>query len=330
MTPNDPTIAFLRVLAGEQPDDRYLEIRSRTPKGLRQEFFATNRLDALHQRALWLGQRTDTYIGVVARTSRSGKKQAVGYSHLIWCEIDAPDAAKRLGAAPVAPVLTIESGSPGHMHAYWLVNQQLEVELLERANSALVAQLGGDPACTDASRILRIPGTLNFKHQPPRPVRLASYNIRAEPLALAQIVGELTRHQTPPPIPAKPRPFGPLSAEARNGLDRTRALKLIPAREWARLLLGVEPGADGKIACPFHAGGKERTPSLQLYTDGTWFCYGCSEGGSVIDFSSRLWHLPPRGSSFNEIRDRLWSELGQRGPAPDRGVAVSGPDRALL
>jgi RepB DNA-primase from phage plasmid/CHC2 zinc finger len=330
MMPNDPTAAFLRVLAGDQPEDRYLEIRSRTPKGLRQEFFATNRLDALHQRALWRGQRTDTYIGVVPRTSRSGKKQAVGHSRLIWCEIDAPDAAKRLATAPVAPVLTVESGSPGHMHAYWLVNQPLEVELLERANSALVTQLGGDPACTDASRILRIPGTLNFKHQPPRPVRLASYNIRAEPLALEQIVGELTPPRAPTPVPAKPRSVGPMSAEARSGLDRTRALKLISAREWARILLGVEPEADGKIACPFHAGGKERTPSLQLYTDGTWFCYGCREGGSAIDFAAHLWHLPPRGNSFNEIRDRLWVELGQRGPALDRDAAVSDPDLALL
>jgi hypothetical protein len=309
MTAHDPTTAFLHLLAGDQTGDRYLEIRSRTPQGLRQEFFPTNRLDALHRRALWLGQRTDTYISVVARTRRSGKKQAVGDSHLIWCEIDAPDASGRLAGARVKPTLSVESGSAGHMHAYWRVNRRLDVELLERANSALVAELGGDPACTDASRILRIPGTLNFKHHPPRPVRLASYNIRAEPVSLEEVIGELTQPQPVPPVPARARPIAPVSVEARDGLDRTRALKLIPARQWAHALLGVEPGRDGKICCPFHAGGAERTPSLQLYSDGTWFCYGCRDGGSVIDFGARLWGLSPRGSSFNEIRDRLWAQI---------------------
>jgi len=309
---HDPTIAFLRLLAGDQTDDRYLEIRSRTPRGLRQEFFATNRLDALRQRALWLGQRTDTYIGVVARTSRSGKKRAVGVSHLVWCDIDSADAAQRLATGKVKPTVTVNSGTPGHLHAYFLVNEPLEVEVLERANRDLARQLGGDPASTDAGRVLRIPGTLSFKRQPPQPVRLASYNIRAEPVAPAQIVAEL-----PPgpraavPVKARTSPPRPVSNQARTGVDRTTALKLIPAREWAQALLGIETGHDGKIACPFHAGGKERTPSLQLYSDGTWFCYGCREGGSVIDFAARFWHLPPRGSSFNEIRDRLWTELSQ-------------------
>jgi hypothetical protein len=110
MTAHDPTTAFLYLLAGDQTDGRYLEIRSRTPHGLRQEFFATNRLATLHRRALWLGQRTDAYISVVARTSRSGKKRAVGESHLIWCEIDAPDARGRLAVARVKPTMTVESG----------------------------------------------------------------------------------------------------------------------------------------------------------------------------------------------------------------------------
>jgi hypothetical protein len=92
MTAHDPTTAFLHLLAGDQADDRYLELRSRAPRGMRQEFFATNQIDALHGRAVWLGQRTDTHIGVVARTARSGKKQAVGRSHLIWCDVDSADA----------------------------------------------------------------------------------------------------------------------------------------------------------------------------------------------------------------------------------------------
>jgi hypothetical protein len=316
MTAHDTTTAFLQILAGAQTDDRYLEIRSRSARGWRQEFFATNRVDALRQRVLLLGQRTDVYIGVVPRTTRSGKKDALGRSHLIWCDLDGSDADKRLAIMRVKPVITVHSGTEGHLHAYFVLAEPLDVELLERANHALAEQLGGDHASTDAGRVLRIPGTLSFKHEPPSPVRLASYNVCAEPVLVDEIVGELLPGpEAPAPIPAWVRPVTALSSQSLEGLDRTKALKLIPAQAWVQVLLGVEAGRDGKITCPFHAGGKERTPSLQLYSDGHWFCYGCREGGSVLDFASRLWNLPTRENSFNVLRDRLWETLGPYEPA---------------
>lgn len=36
-----------------------------------------------------------------------------------------------------------------------------------------------------------------------------------------------------------------------------------------------------KIACPFHA---DSTPSLHLYQDGRWKCFGCGKHGDVLDF----------------------------------------------
>ena len=52
---------------------------------------------------------------------------------------------------------------------------------------------------------------------------------------------------------------------------------------------GYEPNRAGFIACPFHA---ERTPSLKLWPE-RWHCFGCSAGGSVIDFVGRLYGLKP-------------------------------------
>ena len=38
--------------------------------------------------------------------------------------------------------------------------------------------------------------------------------------------------------------------------------------------------------CPFH---KERTASFSIYTQqNSWWCYSCSEGGSVIDFVMKI------------------------------------------
>jgi hypothetical protein len=45
----------------------------------------------------------------------------------------------------------------------------------EIANLRLATSVGADLACVDATRILPPRGTLNHKHEPPRPVRLISH-----------------------------------------------------------------------------------------------------------------------------------------------------------
>lgn len=45
---------------------------------------------------------------------------------------------------------------------------------------------------------------------------------------------------------------------------------------------GFEPNRTGNICCPIHF---EKTPSLKIYdNDRGWHCYGCGQGGSIIDF----------------------------------------------
>ena len=60
----------------------------------------------------------------------------------------------------------------------------------------------------------------------------------------------------------------------------------VPVPEAARHY-GFAVNRAGFISCPFHA---ERTPSLKLRPAG-WKCYGCGEGGSVIDFVGKLFGL---------------------------------------
>jgi hypothetical protein len=56
---------------------------------------------------------------------------------------------------------------------------------------------------------------------------------------------------------------------------------------------------------------RDHTPSLQLYEDGTWYCYGaCKAGGSIFDFASRLWLTGTKGAAFLKLRTRLARELG--------------------
>ena len=46
--------------------------------------------------------------------------------------------------------------------------------------------------------------------------------------------------------------------------------------------LDFAPNRAGYISCPAH---KDSTPSLKIYGgDRGWFCFGCQQGGTVIDF----------------------------------------------
>lgn len=58
-------------------------------------------------------------------------------------------------------------------------------------------------------------------------------------------------------------------------------------------MYGYTPNRAGFIRCPFHGGGRERTPSLKLY-DGQkgFYCYSCHASGTVIDFTMKLFDIP--------------------------------------
>ena len=91
----------------------------------------------------------------------------------------------------------------------------------------------------------------------------------------------------------------------RTEIDRL--LLAIPSAEYVHALTGLKPDLAGKLHCPFHDDG---TASLQLYSDGTWYCFGaCEAGGSVFDFASRIWSTGTKGRDFLELRDRLADAL---------------------
>lgn len=62
------------------------------------------------------------------------------------------------------------------------------------------------------------------------------------------------------------------------------------------------PVKRGFICCPFHS---ECTPSLKLYENNTWYCFGCGAHGDVIDFVSKM-----EGKTFFETMRSLAVELG--------------------
>jgi hypothetical protein len=294
---------YLQIIMGEWRGDELLEIRyANGPRGMRRTFVAANRPDRAARLIRALAPRTDVYCGVLLRSRQAGGRDAVIDSHIVFVEIDEPDALGRLDRF-AAPSMTVASGSPGHAHAYWMLRSRVAPAVVEHANRTLADHLGGDTASVDAARILRPAGTLSHKHRPPTPVSL----IHVEPSIrydLAELLDGLAQAQT--------RPIG--AASVRESPPRTELDMLllgIPAATYVRELASLEPRRDGKVNCPFH---RDETPSLQLYEDGTWCCFARHGiegriGGSVYDFGGRLWNLNTKGREFLELRQRLADTL---------------------
>jgi hypothetical protein len=300
--PNPPIhpaqLAYLGILAGTAGSGRFLDVRWRRPHGpMRRRFVSAERLPDAARLLCSLATGNDVYVGVALRDAHGGGgRSAISGSHLAYVESDAT-TAERLVAFAHQPTMIVASGTPGHVQGYWLLESPCAPGELESANRRLALALAGDLACTDAARILRPPGTFNHKHDPPRPVTLLVLREHAR-----HSLAELTCGLPEDPAPA---PGGRPSAAPRVGrtaLDRD--LLAIPAAEYARVLAGLSPDREGKVRCPFHEDGH---PSLQLYPDGGFYCFGsgCGAGGSIFDFAGRLWGISPRGVGFIELRERL-------------------------
>ncbi|MGN9097593.1 YodL domain-containing protein [Flintibacter porci] len=74
----------------------------------------------------------------------------------------------------------------------------------------------------------------------------------------------------------------------------------VTLREAAELY-GIEVGRGGMACCPFH---DDRHPSMKLNED-YFYCFGCGATGDVIDFTARLYDLPPR-----EAAEKLALDFG--------------------
>jgi hypothetical protein len=296
--PTNDLLLYLRMLAGDSRSDRFLELRWPTAEGwMTRGFFASHETYAAAWRICRLAPRTDVYVGVALRDCDTrGGKDAISGSRVVYIDSDRADSARRLAAFAYPPTMEVASGTPGHLQLYWRLYGRARNEQIESANRRLALELGGDPASVDVARILRPPDTLNHKHDPPREVRLLAHRPAAR-----YTLAELTSDLPPDRIPAPARH----SAESTRRVSRTpldSELLAIPPAEYVRVLAGLAPNRAGKVICPFH---DDTNPSLQLYSDGTFYCFGCRIGGTIIDFAAKKWGLATRGRAFLELRRRL-------------------------
>ncbi len=119
----------------------------------------------------------NVYVGIATRASGGKEKNEGGKANLrevraLWCDIDFHAegdealAVDALQSFPHPPSMVVRSG--GGLHAYWLLDEPFaltdpdDVGRFECVLKGLADYLHGDFAATDAPRILRVPGTMNY------------------------------------------------------------------------------------------------------------------------------------------------------------------------
>ena len=151
--------------------------RRETPSGTLQRIVPLER--ALEPRSRgWLAHenRTGANIYVAANPLRSDSrkrtKESIATVRHLYIDIDADGEARvaALRASDAVPTPNaILSTSPGKYQLLWRV-EGFDFERQEGTLKLLAIAFGGDPACTDCNRVLRLPGFLNWKYDPAYPV----------------------------------------------------------------------------------------------------------------------------------------------------------------
>ena len=162
----------------EDPNGYFLEIR-RLPGGVQNFCQSIEQAVSIAS----VDRSHNIYFGVALRSDRKGDEAHAAVVPTLWADIDWKDfaggkeaAAMVLASFEFPPSIVVETGHG--WHCYWLLKEPVEVTAENRPCLrglllGLAEALGGDPACRDLSRILRVPGTRNLKDpKNPKPVEI--------------------------------------------------------------------------------------------------------------------------------------------------------------
>jgi hypothetical protein len=124
----------------------------------------------------------DVYVGIATRRdASSGKLENCRHLGALFADIDFKstserEARQRLARFPLAPSAVVQSG--GGLHVYWWLREPLllpdEAAHAKQLLRRLAAAVGGDLTAAEPARVLRVPGTRNYKpeYETPRLVRV--------------------------------------------------------------------------------------------------------------------------------------------------------------
>jgi len=199
---NVSALDFFRLIWGDTPG--WAELTAISKTGVKAfPFRVPDSIEAIPAAAISHNRSANVYMGVLLRKEKwpraTGKMDHQGKpvmehrgtelnaqsSWVVWLEADfaemghkgktVPEATirKALKDFPHKPSVILKSG--GGIQVYWLLKEVAEGDDLWRVkaiNKALAKFFGADPQSVDLARILRVPGSMNIKYNPPRKVEI--------------------------------------------------------------------------------------------------------------------------------------------------------------
>lgn len=214
------------LLSAVQPADGWFAICG-LKNGMRQELVET-REEADQVVANYLAQERDVYFGVAKYKTATGRsKENVASLRAFWLDLDCGEAKAEINKKTSKPNGYIDQqtalldlqrfckttglpkpiivNSGRGIHVYWPLTEDISREEWEFVASKLhtlciAHDLYADAAVFEVARILRVPGTLNFKDNPPTTVEVIS---TGRPVSLDAFKGILGIADAPKPAPAK-------------------------------------------------------------------------------------------------------------------------------
>lgn len=269
-------------------------------------------------RALRAGDGSEVFLTPATLRVPVPGNDSVEGSVIAWVDIDDPARMRTLRRFPHPPHAVVASGSGG-AHAYWRLDSEQTGEECEVLNRKLAAALGADPASCNRGRILRVPGTWNWKPAAkgggPVWCRVVMCDLAKPGYNPRTLAVGLSDPKTPPP-PRGPRRPSWAGAEPWSDME---------AMEYYRVITGNEPRRDGKVRCP-NVTHEDRHPSAQLYSGAGagWYCFACQAGGGAVDLVAAAKGYPTgpalRGDQFKECVSELRGIFG----VPERPAGRGG------
>ena len=144
----------------------------------------------------------DVYFGVMPRTKTDGKGESVPpATRILWADFDDKafvwgNGLRAMNSLPVPPDIIVDTG--GGVHAYWTLSAHIPVDTAETIMRGIAKRHKADH-CWDRSRIMRLPGTVNWKYsqEGAEPVRArilkADYVTTHSPSAFVEYIYEMTK-----------------------------------------------------------------------------------------------------------------------------------------
>lgn len=174
----NPRLASEYIRSGFRPHDRHaLFLLHRRSGGVIQRVVAAEDI-ASDETLQWLARKNnqgfEVYVGMNSlKPEAQGRTKAdiAAIRHLyLDLDRDAEAALSSLQARDDTPKPNrVIDTSPGKLQVVWKV-ERFSLDEAESFQRRLAGEFGADPAATDAARVLRLPGFLNHKYEPPHAV----------------------------------------------------------------------------------------------------------------------------------------------------------------